>query len=277
MNHDDDDLARIDLHAWRVPPAPAVDRASILARALAPAVAPRRTRVMWAFAALAFANVVLAAIIVIILSQHAQQTTVIRAAGGGAVDAQTDQLLKHLADEQRQLEAKLAEIQQLRADVEALAQKLRDCDATVKHDHPAPPVPRPVVPPPPPMTPAPVSSECDEVSCVLMNYEDGCCNRYRKTAPPPPPRPVLSESLDRQAISSGIASVKAAVAACGPTSSAKGNVKVHVRVGANGLVTNVDVESAPDAALGGCVAAAVQRAVFPKTQQGGSFSYPFVF
>jgi len=37
------------------------------------------------------------------------------------------------------------------------------------------------------------------------------------------------------------------------------------------------VETTPDAALGACVAAAVQKASFAKTQTGGSFSYPFVF
>lgn len=287
MNHDDDDLARIDLHAWRVPPPPAVDRASILTRALAPAAAPRRSRTMWAFAALALANIVLAAIIVIVLSQRAQQTTVIRAAGGGSVDVQTAKVLAQLAQEQLELEQKLIEIKQLRDTVEQLAQKVHDCDATVKHDHvvvtpvlpvpPVPPGPRPVVPPPPQMTPSPLpDNSCDEVSCVLMNYESGCCDKYKKPSPPPP-RPSLPESLDRQAISSGIASVKARVAACGAASSAKGKVKVHVRVGADGLVTSVEVDSTPDAALGGCVAAAVQRAVFPRTQQGGSFSYPFVF
>ena len=49
MNRDDDEdlLARVNLHTWRVPPPQAADRASILARVLAPAVAPRRSRGMW--------------------------------------------------------------------------------------------------------------------------------------------------------------------------------------------------------------------------------------
>jgi hypothetical protein len=42
-------------------------------------------------------------------------------------------------------------------------------------------------------------------------------------------------------------------------------------------VTNVEVEAAPDAVLARCVASAIQKAVFPQTQLGGSFSYPFVF
>jgi len=50
-----------------------------------------------------------------------------------------------------------------------------------------------------------------------------------------------------------------------------------VQVGGDGRVSNVAVETTPDPALGACVAAAVQKASFAKTQNGGSFSYPFVF
>jgi TonB family protein len=71
--------------------------------------------------------------------------------------------------------------------------------------------------------------------------------------------------------------VKARVTACGDKSPAKGKVKVKVQVGGDGRVSNVAVETTPDPALGACVAAAVQKASFAKTQNGGSFSYPFVF
>jgi hypothetical protein len=87
----------------------------------------------------------------------------------------------------------------------------------------------------------------------------------------------LPDSLDRGMISSAIANVKARVTACGEKSSAKGKVKVHVKVAGNGSVSSVNVETTPDPALGNCVQAAVQKATFAKTQSGGSFSYPFVF
>ena len=87
----------------------------------------------------------------------------------------------------------------------------------------------------------------------------------------------LPDSLDRGMISSAIANVKARVTACGEKSSAKGKVKVHVKVAGNGSVSSVNVETTPDAGLGSCVQAAVQKATFAKTQSGGSFSYPFVF
>ena len=131
---------------------------------------------------------------------------------------------------------------------------------------------------------------CDEVSCVLNNYEGACCSKFRKGGGGAKPsggggaaKPAgggdLPDSLDRGMISSGIAAVKARVSACGDKSSAKGKVKVHVKVGGDGRVASggVSVESSPDASLGACVAAAVQKASFAKTQSGGSFSYPFVF
>ena len=78
-------------------------------------------------------------------------------------------------------------------------------------------------------------------------------------------------------ISSGVNAVKARVQACGDKSPAKGKVKVKVKVSGSGSVSGVTVETTPDAALGACVAAAVNKASFQKTQNGGSFSYPFVF
>jgi TonB family protein len=271
MIHDDeeDSLARVNLHTWRVPPPPAAERASILARVLAPAIAPRRTRGLWLIGALALSNVVLAAIIVIIISQRpAQPTVTVRPAGGG--DPQTEVLLRQLAQEEQELQDKLVEVQQL-------AQKVRDCDQTVHRPpppHPAPPPapsPPPTTPsPPPPPSPMPESdASCDEVSCVLNNNEGQCCAKYRHGAVP--------DTLDRSAISTGVAAVKGQVQACGQQSSAKGRVKVHVRVAANGLVTGVEIEATPDAALGACVQAAMRKARFAPTEQGGSFSYPFVF
>jgi predicted Zn finger-like uncharacterized protein len=135
---------------------------------------------------------------------------------------------------------------------------------------------------------------CDEVSCVLNNYEGSCCAKFRKGGGGGGSKPAggggtaakpaaggggadLPDGLDRSMISSGIANVKARVSTCGDKSQAKGKVKVHVKVGGNGAVSNVTVESSPDASLGACVAAAVQKASFSKTQNGGSFSYPFVF
>ena len=51
----------------------------------------------------------------------------------------------------------------------------------------------------------------------------------------------------------------------------------HVTVAQIADAANVSVKTTPDPALGNCVAGAMQHATFAKTQNGGSFGYPFVF
>jgi tRNA A-37 threonylcarbamoyl transferase component Bud32/outer membrane biosynthesis protein TonB len=128
---------------------------------------------------------------------------------------------------------------------------------------------------------------CDEVSCVLNNYEGVCCAKFKKGGSKPASggtgdRPAggkgdVPDSLDRGMISEGVSKVKARVMSCGDKSSAKGIVKVSVKVGPDGNVSGVTVKQTPDAALGDCVAGAMQKATFVKTQTGGEFRYPFTF
>jgi len=270
----DDDLP--DLLAWRAPPPPRRDARSLVMRALTPATRPsRRPRLRWVVAALVLTNAVIAALLVIVLARPSPRAAaVVLPAADATTDQRVQQLLARLASEEAQLQGKLADLEQMRALVLELQAQVDRCE----HPHTVPkPAPTPVTPPPAPPQPVPpLETSCDEVSCVLNDYEGSCCDKYKKTAPVPPP-PGMPDILDRTAISNGVNTVKSAVAACATTAPAKGTVKVHVRVAANGLVTNVDVIATPTAALGACVAAAMQRAVFERTRQGGSFSYPFVF
>ena len=154
----------------------------------------------------------------------------------------------------------------------------------------APKPPKPVAEKPaapvvkdPPVAKDPGGS-CDEVSCVLNNYEGACCAKFKHgggkaTAPSgaPPKAGDLPESLDRTMISDGVGKVKPRVMSCGDKSPAKGQVKVSVKVGPDGHVTSVTVKNTPDAGLGSCVASMMQKATFAKTQTGGSFAYPYTF
>ena len=157
----------------------------------------------------------------------------------------------------------------------------------------APRVDKTPTPAPPKETPAPRAEksggggDCDEVSCVLSSYEGACCAKFRKggskSAPagggtPAAPRAGdLPDSLDRAMISDGVAKVKAKAQACGDRSPAKGQVKVSVKVSPDGHVTGVTVRNTPDPGLGNCVQAVMQTAKFARTQNGGSFAYPFQF
>ncbi len=275
----DDDLP--DLLAWRVPPPPPLDARSLVMRALAPATTPaRRPRLRWLVASIVLVNAVIAALLVIVLARPpaSRPAVVVEPAGGGSMDARVHELLARLADEQAALEKRLAELEQLRALVLDLSDKVARCeqDRTVAKPPGPAPAPAPTPPPAPTTVDALRETTCDEVSCVLNDYAGSCCARFKQPIVAPAP-PGIPDALDRAAISNGVTSVKAAVASCATKAPAKGTVKVHVRVRANGLVSNVTIAETPDAALGACVAAAMQGAVFQRTKAGGSFTYPFVF
>jgi len=127
------------------------------------------------------------------------------------------------------------------------------------------------------------------VACPLREKPPACCSKYKGggggggggSKPPPTGggggNSNLAEDLTKSDISAGIAKVRAKVEGCAAKSSAKGTVKVSVKVAGGGNVASVTVKESPDSALGSCVASAVQKATFAKTQNGGSFSYPFSF
>lgn len=111
-----------------------------------------------------------------------------------------------------------------------------------------------------------VVDDCDEVSCVLNNYEQGCCARFK-----------LDADLGREQISRTIAGIKGEIFACGDKVHATGKMKIHVAVAPDGHVISTHVDITPDPALGSCVAHIVERTRFEPTRNGGKFSYPFVF
>ena len=106
---------------------------------------------------------------------------------------------------------------------------------------------------------------------------DVATNATRDGVAPSTSAGALPVQLDRQMIIAAIDAVRATADACGSGSTARGVVKVHVRVTSAGRVESTNVDSTPDPALGACVAAAVQSATFAPTQLGGSFRIPFAF
>jgi hypothetical protein len=272
---DEDMLAGIDLHAWRVPTPPTIDRSSLVASALSPALRPaKRARLAWLVAAIVVVNAVIAAIIAIVVlpTSTATPTVAARPAGGGVDEDRVNQILQRLDQEQRELEDRLAEIDDLRALVIELSEKVRQYEQrTVPKQPPRSPVDPPAA--------QPIDDSCDEVSCVLQNYEGACCTKFTRprALPKHPAANELPEALDRMAISQGVAAVKGRVSACAVRSAEKGVVRIRVHVDAAGAVTEVEVVATPDPALGECVETVMKRAVFARTKNGGSFSYPFVF
>jgi len=131
----------------------------------------------------------------------------------------------------------------------------------------------------PELKPVTAESGCDEVSCVLDRFQLPCCTRYKPKDEPVElkPKSDLPEAIDRAMIVEGVGKMKPAVVRCGEIHNTKGTVKLHVTVSAGGKVESVNVTSSPEEAIGTCVATAIKKASFAKTQNGGSFGYPFVF
>jgi predicted Zn finger-like uncharacterized protein len=138
---------------------------------------------------------------------------------------------------------------------------------------PAPQRPRRPEAPAPVRATAPTNDGCTEVSCIVNGYTDKCCEVYREKKQPvraPPPARELPESLDKDAMTAGIAQIKAK--SCGAASPATGVVKVSIKVSPAGSVASVTVRESPDDALASCVVAASKKATFPATQRGGTFT-----
>jgi ferric-dicitrate binding protein FerR (iron transport regulator) len=143
-----------------------------------------------------------------------------------------------------------------------------------------------------------VASSCDEVSCVLNNYEGVCCEKLKSA--PTPKRVDAADTCDetscvlnggaccekfkkggtnlsRDDIAATIAGVKADIAACGAKSTSSGKVVVKVKVRPDGKVSASSTTKTYDPKVSGCVLDIFKKLAFPATDDGGTFSYPFVF
>jgi hypothetical protein len=122
---------------------------------------------------------------------------------------------------------------------------------------------------------APPAEPCAQDECLLTNNAAPCCVKYR-TQPPASPG-----GLTREMISTAMAKVRTQIDACGTGVTSLVKVKVAFKVGPDGTVTSVSSTVDPagegPADLVPCVATAAAKAPFPRTTDGGSFSYPFVF
>jgi molybdenum cofactor biosynthesis protein B len=116
---------------------------------------------------------------------------------------------------------------------------------------------------------------CDEVSCVLDHYQRACCEPFKPKEPSK--TPGVSDDLDRASVYKAIESMKPVVITCGERFKTKGTVRVHLVVAPDGHVSSASVESTPDSGLGTCVAEALRRVQFKRTNNGGELTYPYVF
>jgi hypothetical protein len=111
---------------------------------------------------------------------------------------------------------------------------------------------------------------CDEVSCVLDNYEAACCARFRK----PPSGEDLPDSVSRELLGVAHKALRSPVARCASAQEFTGMLKVRFRVLPSGKVSDVttaDVE--PE--LSACIARLFKAYAFPASVNGVSAIFPF--
>ena len=120
---------------------------------------------------------------------------------------------------------------------------------------------------------------CDEVTC-LVDPGAACCRKFKSksssSASSSSSNSNLPSSPTKSDISKGISKVKGRVMSCGDKHGGKGTVKVKIKIGGNGKVQSANA-SGGGSALRSCIASAVKRASFSKSQKGVTVNYPFVF
>ncbi len=117
----------------------------------------------------------------------------------------------------------------------------------------------------PPITP------CDEVSCVLNNYEGACCAKYKRGAPPSSDPP---ESVSRQELTEALQALRIPVAACATREAFAGIIKVRFRILPSGKVDDVRIEDV-EPALATCITRAFKARTFTATTNGVTAAFPF--
>ncbi len=114
---------------------------------------------------------------------------------------------------------------------------------------------------------------CDEVSCVLENYEPACCARFRRGAQPS--TASTPESITRDELSTALKALKSNVTACAYAQELTGTFKVRFKVAPDGTVSTVTIADA-EPAFTACVTRAFKSHKFSVSQNGVAASFPFI-
>lgn len=125
--------------------------------------------------------------------------------------------------------------------------------------------------------PTPTLAPCDEVACVLEENPSPCCAKYKKDDGGDDDEPAsdLPETLGKDDITAGIDPIKSRIEACRDKfPDAPDRVKLKIKVSSSGSVSSVSAVDEIDEALEDCLEAAVKKAKFIATQNGGTFTFP---
>ena len=130
-----------------------------------------------------------------------------------------------------------------------------------------------------PVKSATSTSGCDEIAC-LVTPGKACCKKYNRKSSSSNSKSSSSSNLPVQLtksdVTKGISKIRGRVKACGDKHKGKGTVFAKMKIAGSGRVSSVNT-SGGSSTLQRCVASAVKKASFRKTQKGMSVKYPFSF
>ncbi|CAN5907772.1 hypothetical protein BH11MYX3_BH11MYX3_26750 [soil metagenome] len=113
---------------------------------------------------------------------------------------------------------------------------------------------------------------CDEVGCVLNNYEGACCAKFRRPAAPDSASAPDSPSRDELRTALGV--LRSKVVACANAQELTGTFKVRFKVAPSGMVSEVSIADA-EPPFSACVARAFKSYKFSASRNGVTASFPF--
>ena len=112
---------------------------------------------------------------------------------------------------------------------------------------------------------------CDEVACVLENYESPCCAKYRR---PRPTEATLPDAPTRDELARVFRSISPKIQACASDAEFAGVMKLRVKIQPDGTVSEASVTDAAPG-MGSCVARAARTMKFSASQSGAKVSFPY--
>lgn len=115
---------------------------------------------------------------------------------------------------------------------------------------------------------------CDEVACVLANYEPACCAKFRRPSPTTASAPSAPDAPSREELGTALRTLRSKVAGCASAQGLTGTFKVRFKVLPSGTVSEVTVADA-EPPFSACVARAFKSYKFSASQNGVVASFPF--
>lgn len=124
--------------------------------------------------------------------------------------------------------------------------------------------------PAPPTRTAGGDGACDEVACVLENYESPCCAKYKAA----PPAQSVPRTPPRDEIARAFRSMTPRIQACASAAGLTGVLRLRLQILPDGSVAAASVTDV-DAVVATCVLRAAHRLKLTTSQNGVTATFPY--